>query len=212
MRLRSDYGIGEVLSRDPVVCVVDEFLPTADCRHVIEHVAGRLDPAKVSRLGENAASDKRTNRVAWVPHDETPVVRSLVDRLAGLVGVPADHAESLQVVHYATGQEYLAHFDAWDVTTEKGQEKTQLGGNRVLTALVYLNEVGAGGGTAFPELDLEVAPVPGRLCLFHDLDADGIGRHPRSLHAGLPVLAGEKWACNLWFRERAYRTDPAAVG
>ena len=26
--------------------------------------------------------------------------------------------------------------------------------------------------------------------------------HPDSLHAGKPVLAGEKWAANLWFRER----------
>ena len=25
--------------------------------------------------------------------------------------------------------------------------------------------------------------------------------HPDSNHAGLPVLAGDKWACNLWYRE-----------
>jgi len=30
-------------------------------------------------------------------------------------------------------------------------------------------------------------------------------RHPLSLHGGQPVLVGEKWAANLWFRERDYR-------
>jgi len=25
--------------------------------------------------------------------------------------------------------------------------------------------------------------------------------HPKSLHAGMPVLKGEKWMVNLWFRE-----------
>ena len=25
--------------------------------------------------------------------------------------------------------------------------------------------------------------------------------HPKSLHAGMPVIKGEKWMVNLWFRE-----------
>ena len=30
------------------------------------------------------------------------------------------------------------------------------------------------------------------------------------MHAGLPVEAGEKWACNLWFRERETASGGAA--
>ncbi|MCC7247295.1 MAG: 2OG-Fe(II) oxygenase superfamily protein, partial [Lysobacter sp.] len=37
-------------------------------------------------------------------------------------------------------------------------------------------------------------------------DAHPEGRlDPDSLHAGLPVIAGEKWLATLWIRQRRYR-------
>jgi prolyl 4-hydroxylase len=33
-------------------------------------------------------------------------------------------------------------------------------------------------------------------------------RHPKSLHGGSPVWGGQKWACNLWFRQHAYQSKP----
>lgn len=202
--LRTAYDLGEQLADDPIVWTVDDFVSPNECRDVIKAAQGKLAAAKVSRLGTNTRSNKRTNRVAWLPHDYSPTVRAVVDRIAEFVGLPADNAEKLQVIHYAKNEEYRPHFDAWDVTTEKGQEKTAEGGNRILTALVYLNSVARGGGTGFPKLEVEVAAKTGRMCIFHDLVDGGPERHPRALHAGLPVKAGEKWACNLWFRERSY--------
>ena len=202
--LHTSYDLGEQLADDPIVWMVDDFVSPTECRDIIKAARGKLSAAKVSRLGSNSQSKKRSNRVAWLPHDYDPVVAEVVGRVADFVGLPADHAESLQVIHYAKNQEYRAHFDAWDVTTDKGREKTEKGGNRILTALIYLNSVGRGGGTGFPKLEVEVAAKPGRMCIFHDLIGDGPERHPKALHAGLPVKAGEKWACNLWFRERPY--------
>jgi prolyl 4-hydroxylase len=200
--LRQGYDVGMQLSDDPVVWVVDGFVTAAESEHVIELGARDLDVAKVSRLGASSESAKRTGSVAWVGHHETALVRALVRRVGDLVGIPSTHAESLQVVHYGVAQEYRPHFDAWDIKTPKGRQKTTRHGNRAVTALMYLNEVEAGGATTFPELDLEVAALPGRLCLFHNLREESAERHPRSLHGGMPVIAGEKWACNLWFRER----------
>ena len=40
--------------------------------------------------------------------------------------------------------------------------------------------------------------------LFHNLadhEVVDMTRHPKSLHGGSPVWGGEKWACNLWFRQ-----------
>jgi len=199
--LRQAYDIGTQLADDPVVWVVDDFVTADERAHIIELGSPNLEEAKVSRLGASAASEKRTGGVGWVKHHQTPMIRSLVRRIGDLVGLPATHAESLQVVHYGPTQQYKPHFDAWDISTPKGKQKTGRAGNRLVTALMYLNEVDAGGATTFPELDLEVDAVPGRLCLFHNLYEGSSERHPRSLHGGMPVIEGEKWACNLWFRE-----------
>ena len=211
LTLKTGYDIGTMLSDDPIVWVIDDFVTGDEREHIMQIAEKRMGVAKVSKLGKNAPSEKRTGRVAWVKHDQTPIVRGLVKRVSDLVGVPVNHAESLQVVHYAETQEYQPHYDAWDIFTEKGREKTKPGGNRAVTALMYLNEVEGGGGTGFPKLDVEVEAIPGRLCIFHDLYPDLSERHVGSLHGGLPVTAGEKWACNLWFRELPYQKGPAGT-
>ena len=89
------------------------------------------------------------------------------------------------------------------------------GGQRMVTCLLYLNDVEEGGGTPFPNLDMEIRAKKGRMVLFHNCHEGSTVRHPDSLHGGMPVLKGEKWACNLWFRELEYQaletvpTEPA---
>jgi hypothetical protein len=72
---------------------------------------------------------------------------------------------------------------------------------QVVTALVYLNtpdggagvpDSGAGGGTGFINLKQEVAPQEGKLLVFHNCYLGSCQVHPDSVHAGLPVNAGEK--------------------
>lgn len=204
--LKEGYDQGIQIADDPIVWVVDSFVSPDECLHLLDLAEGRMDDALVSQLGSNAASVKRTGSVCWIKHDETPVVRGLIRRVGEFVGVHPSHAENLQVIHYAETQEYQSHYDAWDVNTPKGREKTTRGGNRALTALIYLNEVEGGGGTAFPKLGVEVESQPGRMVIFHNLYEGQSLRHRNSLHGGLPVTAGEKWACNLWFREARYQS------
>lgn len=210
--MKKRYDIGDVVAKDPLITVVDDFVTEAERNHIIKLARKNLAAAKVSTIGENAFSEKRTGSVAWVKHDQTPMVRGLVRRVSEIVDIPVDHSESLQVIHYGVTEEYQAHFDGYDVTTEKGRLRTARGGQRVLTALMYLNEVEAGGGTGFPKLKLEVEPIPGRMVLFHNIDSKGANRHKKSLHGGLPVIAGEKWACNLFFREHPYQQTPRRGG
>ena len=208
--LKQSYEIGEVVATDPLVTVIDDFVTEGERAHIIKQARRTLGEAKVSTVGDNAYSEKRTGSVAWVRHDQTPVVRNLVRRVSDIVGIPVGHAESLQIVHYAETEEYRAHFDSYDLNTEKGRLRTTKGGQRLVTALMYLNEVESGGATRFPKLKLEVEPLPGRIVLFHNIKDGTHDRHKNSLHGGLPVIAGEKWACNLWFRAHPYQTAPSA--
>ena len=212
MRLRDGYDVGRRVADDPVVQVIDDFVSVAECEHIISISFDKLDTAMVSAVGEATTSGGRTGSVAWIKHDQTTIVRGLVDRVSELVGIPASHAESLQVVHYRAAEEYKPHFDAYDMSTEKGRQRTAKGGQRLVTALMYLRAVEGGGGTIFPKLDLDIEALPGRMVLFHnvgDHSLDDMTRHPHSLHGGSPVQVGEKWACNLWFRARPSVDIPA---
>lgn len=215
LRLKDGYHVGEQIADDPLVQVIDGFVTETERHHIIRLASGKLDTALVSAVGDAKTSDGRTGSVAWIKHDQTPIVRGLVKRVSNLVGVPVRHAESLQVVHYGETQEYKPHFDAYDMNTEKGKQRTAKGGQRIVTALMYLNEVEDGGGTVFPKLDIEVDAKPGRIVIFHNLAdhaLEDMTRHPRSLHGGSPVWGGQKWACNLWFRALPYQTAKSRRG
>ena len=79
------------------------------------------------------------------------------------------------------------------------------GGQRLWTALVYLNDGFEGGETHFPRLDYSVKPRLGRLLVFQNTYRGSDIKHDLAEHAALPVISGEKYAFNLWFRERKFR-------
>ena len=63
-----------------------------------------------------------------------------------------------------------------------------------------------GGETGFNLLSaydetIKVNAKKGRMVVFYNLNDDGT-INKGSRHAGLPVIKGEKWAFNLWLRER----------
>ena len=63
-----------------------------------------------------------------------------------------------------------------------------------VTALFYLSDVKAGGGTGFSNLKMEVQAETGKLLVFHNCYEGTCQVHPDSVHAGLPVIEGDKWA------------------
>ena len=188
VELRDRYDIGEQVAKDPLVVVVDDFVTPGECKHIINQARSKMKRGRVTLDEEVAYSEGRTGSTAWIGHDATPVIRGLVGRVSELVNIPSHHAESLQIVHYAQTQEYKAHHDAWKVGTDRHKNRTENGGQRLVTALMYLNEVEAGGGTGFPKLDLEVEPVPGRMVIFHNTTGMVHDVHKKSLHGGLPGL------------------------
>ena len=97
-----------------------------------------------------------------------PQVKDFVERVSALVGVPATHAEQVQVVHYTKDQQYRKHWDAFDRKTERGQKMMRQAGNRIVTALIYLQTPEEGGETDMVNLGLRIEPLLGRLLVFHN--------------------------------------------
>jgi prolyl 4-hydroxylase len=203
--LKSDYPGAQQINDEPPVYLFENFLSAAECEHLVELSRPHMQRAVVSGGDEGVESEGRTGGVHWIAHGHDAISTGFSSRVAALVGLPLVNAESIQVINYGAGQEYRPHFDAWVADTEAGARCLARGGQRLITCLLYLSEVDAGGGTFFPKMDVEVMPRLGRMVLFHNCYGNSSRRHPASLHGGMPPESGVKWACNFWFRESAYQ-------
>lgn len=201
--IRCEYESGQRVNDEPIVYVFEDFLSGNEIQALITAAEENLKQALVSAEKAGVVSKGRTGRNCWVKHQQTPLIHQFASRISTLIGLPLDNAESFQLIHYGETQKYAPHYDSWDAKSDRGKRCMARGGQRLVTCLLYLNDVEDGGGTCFPKLDMEVRAVKGRMIVFHNCFAGTNVRHPASLHGGLPVLKGEKWACNLWFRERS---------
>ena len=209
--LRKFYETGNQVHDDSVVCVFEDFLAEEEIQALLAAAKPKLKQALVSAGQTGVESAGRPGSNCWIPHGLNPVIEELSLRVAEVVGIGLEYAESLQVVHYAETQEYAPNYGAWDAGAERGQRCMVKGGQRMVTCLLYLDEPEEGGGTSFPNLDMEVIARKGRMLLFHNCHPNSVIRHPDFLHVGMAVLSGEKWACNFWFREREYQTGTVPI-
>jgi prolyl 4-hydroxylase len=80
-------------------------------------------------------------------------------------------------------------------------------GVRILTAYLYLNDVEAGGGTNFDQLDITVMPKRGRALLWPSVkSSDPNAKDYRTTHQALPVEEGVKYGANAWFHMHDFKT------
>jgi hypothetical protein len=192
-------------SEQPRVRIFDQLLSADECRYLILLGSHKLQPSMIEdhETGDAVSNGLRTSSSCRIdPAEEDFSVRLLQLRLAAAAGVRHCNSEHLSIIRYLPGEQYYPHHDytpAGAVEHDKPQA-----GNRARTIFVYLNNVSAGGETDFPVANVRVTPAAGRAVTFDNLCNDGTP-DPDTLHAGLPVLAGEKWLATLWLRQLSYR-------
>lgn len=194
------------LSGCPSVWLAEQFLSPQACETLINKAKGRLARSRIYDVetGEELLHDARTSSLVVVEaelHDQFIV--DLEERLAQLSRFPVENGENIQILNYQIGQEYRPHYDFFDPDRPGSISALQPGGQRVVTILMYLNTVAAGGECIFPRVGLSVAPRQGDALMFYNTYSDGVLDRD-SLHSSLPVLEGEKWVATQWIREQKY--------
>ena len=193
----------EVLNESPRIACYHGLLDRELCDYLRLRAEPDLLPSNTidPRRGTSVAVSLRTS-------SETNFLRTLRDpaigwierRLAKAAGYELSHTEPLAILRYFPGEEYKPHYDF--VQLDNQEPALRALGQRLHTLIVYLDAVAAGGATAFPRLGqdgLTVTAQAGKGLLFANCDSDG-APDPRSLHAGTPVVTGEKWVATLWCR------------
>ena len=195
-----------VLSQDPRVLVFERIAPPAVCDWIVFRARDSLRPAELyDRSAGTIVSSSRNNSVANLTlHDGDLMAFAVRERLAVAAGLSAQTHEIPQVLHYTVGQQFTPHFDFFDAAVPGEAAELADRGQRVATALLYLNDEGLEGGeTDFPRLGFKYRGRRGDAVLFFNIDAAGKPDR-RTLHAGLSPSKGEKWLLTQWFRERDF--------
>jgi len=189
-------------NNEPLVLTMEDCLTEEECEHMISISKPLMKKSLVSDGKKGVESAGRTSDNAWIQHGHDEITKSIGEKIAKIVGMPLENAEAFQVIYYDTNAEYRSHYDSWE---HNGSEKTlrcmKYGGARLKTALVYLNDVEEGGSTKLSRLNIDVLPKKGKLLIFENTYPGTNIKHPLSEHAGRPVIKGEKYAFNLWFKE-----------
>jgi prolyl 4-hydroxylase len=184
----------------PRVVVFGGLLSDDECEGLIALARPRLVRSETvqTATGGSEVNPLRTSSGMFFARGENPLCDRIEARLARLLQWPLENGEGLQVLHYLPGAEYRPHHDYFDPSMAGTAAILKRGGQRVGSLVMYLSTPDKGGGTSFPDVSLEVAPIRGN-AVFFSYDRP----HPitRTLHGGSPVIAGEKWVATKWLRE-----------
>ena len=199
-RLAANPAVYQVPAERAEIFAVGEFMSADECERMRAMIDACARPSTVFDL--DYSSGYRTSFSGDVdPRD--PFVRKISRRIDDLLGMDAAWGETIQGQRYMQGQEFQPHHDWFHPGTSYWKLEMGRGGQRSYTAMVFLNEVPAGGTTDFTELDMSIAPKPGVLLAWNNADLDGVP-NPATIHAGRPVLDGVKYIITKWYRTRRW--------
>ena len=187
----------------PWVIVLDNFTTPEECKKMIQlgHEEGYERSKDVGHTQkfdgsfDAVQSRGRTSENAWCSERSgcrnDPIIQDVMNRIGRILDIDPRNSEDLQLLKYEKGQFYNSHHDYIQ------HQKDRQCGPRILTVFMYLNEVEAGGGTRFTDLDITVTPKVGRVLIWPSVyDSDPMEKDPRMTHEAMPVEAGIKFGSN----------------
>jgi prolyl 4-hydroxylase len=178
---------------EPLVVVLGSVLDDEECEVLIQLSKDLLQRSKIGSTKE--VSDIRTSSGAFLTDVKNNILTKVEKRVSAIMGIPIEHGEGLHILNYRPGQEYKEHLDYFTPTSKAAKN------NRISTLVLYLNDVEEGGTTFFPKLNLTVCPQKGMAVYFEYFYNDPI-LNELTLHAGAPVVKGEKWIATQWMRRQ----------
>ncbi len=195
-RLAATAAVQRVPTRLLDLFVLRGFLSDADCAALIERIETARRPSTVADdLGDPLF---RTSETCDMDSGD-PLVASVEQRIAQLLGLPLELGEPLQGQRYAAGQEFKLHTDTFEPTGLDYHLHCGTRGQRSWTAMIYLNRPAAGGATRFKTIAKTIQPETGKLIAWNNLGAAG-RPNPATLHQGMKVRQGVKYVLTKWFR------------
>lgn len=199
-RLEFDPQAYKVPTDKAEIFAIGEFLSPAECQRLILMIDAVAQPSTL--YDTDYSSGFRTSYSGNLdPRD--PFVAGISRRIDDLLGMKSETGEAIQGQRYMPGQEFKPHNDWFYTTEDYWKMERKRGGQRSWTAMIFLNQVEAGGETHFTEVEIKIPPKPGVLLTWNNALPDGTPNED-TMHAGTPVERGVKYVITKWYRTRKW--------
>ncbi|KAA0063573.1 putative prolyl 4-hydroxylase 3 [Cucumis melo var. makuwa] len=153
---RGDQWV-EFISWEPRAFVYHNFLSKEECLYLISLAKPHMEKSTVvdSETGKSVDSSVRTSSGMFLNRGQDKIISNIEKRIADFTFIPIEHGEDIQILHYAVGQKYDAHYDFF-----VDEYNLKSVGQRMATLLMYLSDVEEGGETVFPAAKGNFSSVP----------------------------------------------------
>ncbi|WP_404338303.1 2OG-Fe(II) oxygenase [Sphingomonas sp. MMS12-HWE2-04] len=199
-RLDANPGVKRARVDAAQMYTYENFLSDTECDALMALVDANSRPSTLLAMSDDP--EYRTSDSSDL-HRWSAEVLAIDTRIADLLGMPHENAETLQGQRYAVDQQFRAHCDYFHESSAYWPRMKETGGQRTWTAMAYLNNVPEGGATWFPRAGIRFKPKRGMLVIWNNMLPDGTPNYD-TIHEGMRVLEGTKYIVTKWFREGAW--------
>ena len=180
--------------------VIKNFITPEEAKELIRTATPKMKKSTIR--GYDTDKDVRDSKTTWLNKNSNYLIKTIFKKASSLTNKKIAQMENLQIIHYTPNQYFKSHYDQSHQNSEwNNKELIRHGGPRLYTLIIYLNDNYKGGETEFPKLNKKFKLNTGDAVLFHNLDIQEKQVHESAIHAGKPVLSGEKWLATVWVRK-----------
>ncbi|WP_374531807.1 prolyl hydroxylase family protein [Novosphingobium sp.] len=199
-RLGADPFVERLPTEQAEIWAVADFVNAEECTQLMAMIDRTAKPSAV--LDHGYQGQWRTSYSGDVDRYD-PFVQMIERRIDDLLGIPHEWGETMQGQRYLPGQEFREHQDWFWTKAPYWKTEAKRGGQRSITAMIYLNNVEEGGETDFKNVGLAIPPQAGALIIWNNATPTG-DLNNFTLHAGTPVIKGVKYVITKWYRTRKW--------
>ena len=180
----------------PKIVIFKKIIDKKIANEIIKEFSTKINPSLVTDCNEIKRSEFRTSSSAIIKK-ESKKLFYLREKTCSLLGWNIKESERFQFIAYNKGQEYVPHFDAFDLEQIRSSQ-SKVTTQRMVTNIIYLNENFSGGETFFPKLNLSIKAELGMMLSFENCISNTDFLNPFTIHQSNPIKQGKKYVLVSW--------------
>ena len=180
----------------------ENFFTTSECQEIISIVDNYVKELNIKNFISALPLFLPENKL-------NQALNKLKKEVSNITNLPFTNQESILATIYPINSEYKNHHDSFYIEENSIHTKDMFecnmshGGQRIKTALLYLNDDFEGGETEFPKLNLFIKPKTGKLVIWDNVDNQNQVNH-NMIHAAKKIIKGKKYVLVIYLREKDF--------
>ena len=203
--INKEYPGLEWIHKEPNIFIVHDFLTNDECDNVINLMKDKkMVNAYISGGNQDLDYRKCLTKTIFKTTPEFNHFKRFRKKVSCLIDVNENQLEVTNLTRYLGNENFFKkHKDAYEYGSgfERGFTTKKVF-NRVVTVIVYLNDVQTGGETRFNDIDIDIKPKKGMALIFFPglIPTSKKPGHPadNTTHEALPPIGEEKWILQQW--------------